>query len=93
MTTININTEIAINRELEDAFREHIANQRAGMYEAGDLRYCDTILADLERSPEQWSETTRKELVLYLMFRAGFQCAESFCATDFEDKKVADAKK
>ena len=81
---MTIPIEIKVNFALEQAFTEHLQNQLNGFYLAEDKAYTQEILDDIRANvPENWSDTTKQELALFLMFKAGFTCASGYCAEDF----------
>lgn len=87
MSVIELKHEIEINRNLEDAFLEQLRHQRAGMYERDDIDYMTAVIEDVEsNSPQNWREETKQELALFLMYRAGFQCASGYQAEDFVEE-------
>ena len=77
--------EIKVNENLENAFIEHMQNQLNGFYMEDDKAETQAVLDDIRANvPENWNDTTKQELALFLMFRAGFTCASGYCAEDFE---------
>ena len=80
-----IPVEIKVNKELENKFCEHLDGVINGFYMDEDKAEMQAVLDDVRANvPEKWNDTTKKELALFLMFRAGFTCASGYCAEDFE---------
>ena len=80
-----IPTEIKVNEELENKFREYLEGVINGFYMDEDKAEIQVVLDDIRANvPEKWNDTTRQELGLFLMFKAGFTCASGYCAEDFK---------
>lgn len=77
-------TELEVNRELQSAFRAKLENDIAGFYLEHDKQEVQDLIDELDRKfPAQWSPRLKKELMLFLLSRAGFQSAAGYMATDW----------
>jgi hypothetical protein len=82
---MKIEFEFNVNAELENAFYAHIEDIRNGSYDHNDLSAYDAQLDEIRTKPaEEWSEATKKDLSVFLMFRAGFQSASGWQCEDFK---------
>jgi hypothetical protein len=78
--------EIKVNSALENAFAEHLQKQLNGFYMDEDKAYTQEILDDVRsHDSEAWSDTTKQELGMFLMLRAGFTVGCGYCAEDWEE--------
>ena len=82
--TIRTMTELEVNRELQSALRAKLENDIAGFYDQNDKNEIQALINELDRKfPAQWSPRLKKELMLFLLARAGFQSAAGYMATDW----------
>jgi hypothetical protein len=82
---MKVEFEFNVNAELEEAFYAHMDDIRAGSYNADDLASYDAQLDEIRKKPaEEWNDETKKDLSVFIMFRAGFQSACGWKCEDFK---------
>ena len=80
---MKIEVEIHVNAALEAALIDYLESQAAGM-DGHDRSEVEHLADEARREEtENWPDELKRELGLYLMFRAGFQAGAGYMATDW----------
>lgn len=81
---MKVTAEFEVNEELKNFFIERLEDTAAGMG-GEDRNEIEKIIADAKsKSPDDWNEVTKKELVTMLLIDAGFTYSEGYYARAYE---------